>query len=140
MKCYAVFDTNVRVSSLLTKRTDTATAMVVDAISIGDVIPLYNQEILKEYREVLQRDKFPFSELSVQRILKMIRDFGIEVFPSPTGKILPDMTDLVFYEVVMEKRGDGAYLITGNTKHFPKEEYIVTPAEMMEILNKNKFL
>ena len=114
--------------------------MVVDAISIGDVIPLYNQEILKEYREVLQRDKFPFSELSVQRILKMIRDFGIEVFPSPTGKILPDMTDLVFYEVVMEKRGDGAYLITGNTKHFPKEEYIVTPAEMMEILNKNKFL
>ncbi len=140
MKCYAVFDTNVLVSSLLTKRTDTATAMVVDAISIGDVIPLYNQEILKEYREVLQRDKFPFSELSVQRILKMIRDFGIEVFPSPTGKILPDMTDLVFYEVVMEKRGDGAYLITGNTKHFPKEEYIVTPAEMMEILNKNKFL
>ena len=89
MKCYAVFDTNVLVSSLLTKRTDTATAMVVDAISIGDVIPLYNQEILKEYREVLQRDKFPFSELSVQRILKMIRDFGIEVFPSPTGKILP---------------------------------------------------
>ena len=140
MKCYAVFDTHVLVSSLLTKRTDTATAMVVDAISIGDVIPLYNQEILKEYREVLQRDKFPFSELSVQRILKMIRDFGIEVFPSPTGKILPDMTDLVFYEVVMEKRGDGAYLITGNTKHFPKEEYIVTPAEMMEILNKNKFL
>lgn len=140
MKCYAVFDTNVLVSSLLTKRTDTATAMVVDAISIGDVIPLYNQEILKEYREVLQRDKFPFSELSVQRILKMIRDFGIEVFPSPTGKILPDMTDLVFYEVVMEKRGDEAYLITGNTKHFPKEEYIVTPAEMMEILNKNKFL
>lgn len=120
MKCYAVFDTNVLVSSLLTKRTDTATAMVVDAISIGDVIPLYNQEILKEYREVLQRDKFPFSELSVQRILKMIRDFGIEVFPSPTGKILPDMTDLVFYEVVMEKRGRWSLSDHGKYQAFSK--------------------
>ena len=31
MMCYAVFDTNVLISSLLTKRTDTATAKVVDA-------------------------------------------------------------------------------------------------------------
>ena len=30
------------------------------------------------------------------------------------------MDDLVFYEVVMEKRkADDAYLITGNLKHFP---------------------
>lgn len=44
------------------------------------------------------------------------------------------MKDLVFYEVVMEKRSEDAYLITGNIKHFPKREFIVTPAEMMEIL------
>ena len=36
MRYYAVFDTNVLISSLLTKRTDTATAQVVDAISTGD--------------------------------------------------------------------------------------------------------
>lgn len=53
MRYYAVFDTNVLISSLLTKRTDTATAKVVDAISSGDIIPLYNEEILKEYDEVL---------------------------------------------------------------------------------------
>jgi hypothetical protein len=35
----------------------------------------------------------------------------------------------------MEKRDDNAYLITGNTKHFPKRTYIVTPAEMMAVLN-----
>ena len=37
MMYYAVFDTNVLISSLLTKRTDTATARVVDAISSGDI-------------------------------------------------------------------------------------------------------
>lgn len=135
MKYYAVFDTNVLVSSLLTKRKDSATALVVDAISSGDIVPLYNQEILEEYQEVLHRDKFPFSDLSIQRILKMIKEFGLAVSPDPTGEELPDMDDLVFYEVVMEKRTDDAYLITGNLKHFPSREYIVTPAEMLMILN-----
>ncbi len=62
MRYYAVFDTNVLISSLLTKRTDTATAKVVDAISDGKIIPLYNEEILEEYDEVLHRKKFSFSE------------------------------------------------------------------------------
>ncbi|MCI8485497.1 MAG: putative toxin-antitoxin system toxin component, PIN family [Lachnospiraceae bacterium] len=136
MKCYAVFDTNVLVSSLLTKRKDTATAMVVDAISAGKIVPLYNSDILDEYNEVLHRAKFPFSEISIQKILMMIQTMGLEVLPRHTGEILPDMDDIIFYEVVMEKRADDAYLITGNTKHFPQRSYIVTPAEMMEILNE----
>lgn len=135
MRFYAVFDTNVLISSLLTKRKDTATAMVVDAISTGQIVPLYNQEILDEYDEVFHRPKFPFSETAIQDILTMIRELGLMVASSPTGETLPDMNDLVFYEVVMEKRDDNAYLITGNTKHFPKRTYIVTPAEMMAVLN-----
>lgn len=136
MRCYAVFDTNVLISSLLTKRTDTATARVVDAISSGDIIPLYNQEILSEYQEVLHRGKFSFSEERIQKILLMIRQFGLAVNPSPTGEILVDMDDLVFYEIVMEKRDDNAYLITGNIRHFPERDFIVTPSEMIEILYK----
>lgn len=138
MSYYAVFDTNVLVSSLLAKRKDSPTAMVVDAVAAGDLIPLYNQEILDEYDEVFHRAKFPFSENSIRRILMMIRENGMEVFPYPTGEILPDMDDLVFYEVVMDKRSDDAYLITGNIKHFPKREYIVTPAEMMAIIEANR--
>ena len=42
MRSYAEFDTNVLISSLLTKQADTATAKVVNAISTGDIIPLYN--------------------------------------------------------------------------------------------------
>lgn len=137
MKCYAVFDTNVLISSLLTKRTDSATARVVDAISSGDIIPLYNQEILSEYNEVLHRKKFSFSKERIQKILLMIRQFGLAVNPSPTGEILVDMDDLVFYEIVMEKKDDNAYLITGNIRHFPERDFIVTPSEMIEILYKD---
>lgn len=132
MRYYAVFDTNVLISSLLTKRTDTATAQVVDAISSGLIIPLYNQEILDEYTDVLHRAKFSFSEERIGRLMTMIRQYGLAVNPSPTGEIL------VFYEVVMEKREDDAYLITGNIRHFPKRDFIVTPAEMMAIIEKNK--
>ena len=58
------------------------------------------------------------------------------MFPRSTGEILADMDDLVFYEVAMEKREDGAYLVTGNQKHYSVRDFIVTPAEMMEILNR----
>ena len=138
MRYYAVFDTNVLVSSLLTKQTDTATAQVVDAISTGDIVPLYNQEILNEYDEVLHRAKFSFSEERIRKILIMIQQFGLHVNPSPTGEILGDMDDLVFYEVVMEKRSEDAYLITGNIRHFPERSFIVTPSEMMSIIQKGQ--
>ena len=139
MKYYAVFDTNVLVASLLTKNPDSPTALVVDAISEEKLIPLYNEEILEEYDDVLHRAKFPFSDDAIRNILRVIRQFGLAVSPSPTGEILPDMDDLVFYEVVMEKRQvDDAYLITGNLKHFPTREYIVTPAEMMLILEQGE--
>ena len=48
-------------------------------------------------------------------------------------EIFPDPKDIVFYEVAMSK--DDAYLVTGNIKHFPKKPFVVTPAEMMELLN-----
>lgn len=46
----------------------------------------------------------------------------------------PDPKDIVFYEVALSK--EDAYLVTGNQKHFPKAPIVVTPAEMMEILDK----
>ena len=62
MNYYAVFDTNVLVSSLLTRHPDSSTAVVVDMITEGVIIPLYNEEILAEYNDVLHRGKFHFSD------------------------------------------------------------------------------
>lgn len=135
MKYYAVIDTNMLVSSLLTGRADSPTVKVMKAISEGTLIPLYNEEILKEYDDVLHRKKFPFTEKRIRPVLNSIRAFGLRVNPSPTDEILPDMDDLVFYEVVMEKREDDAYLVTGNLRHFPPRNFIVTPAEMMALID-----
>ena len=71
-------------------------------------------------------------------VLRAVRQFGKEVFPQPTGEILIDMDDLIFYEVAMEKREEDAYLVTGNQKHYPVKDFIVTPAEMMQILENEK--
>ena len=45
-----------------------------------------------------------------------------------------DPKDIVFYEVAISK--DGAYLITGNRKHFPNTPIVVTPAEMVSLLQQ----
>lgn len=137
MKCYAVIDTNVLVSALLSSYEDAATVQVVNKLFTGDVIPVFSEEILIEYSEVLRRKKFKFSENMILELINVIIHYGELIVPSPTGAILPDMKDIPFYEVVVEKRNeDDAYLITGNIKHFPKEAFIVTAKEFLDILNK----
>ena len=137
MKCCAVVDTNVLVAALLSKRNDSPTVRVIRAMISGEFIPLYHKEILAEYEDVLHRKKkYDLSEAAIQIILNAIRHYGIEVFPRPTGEIFVDEDDIIFYEVVMEKRDDNAYLVTGNMKHYPVRAFIVTPAEMMDILDK----
>lgn len=139
MKCCAVVDTNVLVAALLSKRDDSATVRVIRAMISGEFIPLYHEDILAEYEDVLHRKKkYDLSESAMQTVLNAIRRFGIEVFPKPTGEIFIDEDDIIFYEVAMEKRDDNAYLVTGNMKHYPVRDFIVTPAEMIAILEEKK--
>ena len=133
---YAVIDTNVFISALLSKRGDAATVRVLEAMLDGKIVPLYHEEILAEYDEVLHRKKFHLNEDTIQALISAVKQFGVEVFPQATGEILVDMYDLIFYEVAMEKRDDEAYLVTGNQKHYPIKDFIVTPAEMMEIIGE----
>ena len=139
MKCCAVVDTNVLVAALLSKRDDSATVRVIRAMISGEFIPLYHEDILAEYEDVLHRKKkYDLSESAIQTVLNAIRRFGIEVFPKPTGEIFIDEDDIIFYEGAMEKRDDNAYLVTGNMKHYPVRDFIVTPAEMIAILEEKK--
>ena len=136
MVYYAVIDTNVFISALLSKRADSATVRVLEAMFDGKIVPLYHQDILAEYEEVLHRSRFHFKEEAIRLVINAVKQYGVEVFPQPTGEILVDMDDLIFYEVAMEKRNDDAYLVTGNQKHYPVRDFIVTPAEMIEIIEK----
>ena len=135
MRYYAVVDTNVLVSALLSKKDDAATVQVFQRILGGDVIPLYSNETMAEYREVLARRKFKFDNEVVNYVLSAIEKFGMLVTPSPTGAVLPDLDDLPFYEIVMERIDDNPYLVTGNIKQFTNERFVVTPSEFLAVIN-----
>lgn len=133
---YAVIDTNVLVSALLSSHADAATVQVVGRMLDGEIIPLFSNEIIKEYNEVLRRKKFGFSEEIVGTLLSVIEKYGENIDPEPSGATLPDMKDLPFFEVVLEKQNDEAYLVTGNIRHFPKKPFIVTAKEFLDILDR----
>lgn len=137
MNYYAVIDTNVLLSALLSKHEDAATVKVMNAVLDGTIIPLFHMDMIMEYEDVLCRPKFCLQPETVQYMLKAFIQFGIEVFPQPTGEILIDMDDLIFYEVALDKRADNAYLVTGNQKHYPLKDFVVTPSEMMRIIEND---
>lgn len=136
MNVYAVIDTNVIVSSILSSHSDSATVLVRDNILDGKLIPLFNEEILAEYKDVLNRPKFKFPSSLVKAVLDAITSIGLYMDRTESGELFPDPKDAVFYEVALSK--EDSYLVTGNTKHFPTSPIVVTPAEMLEILFRSK--
>ena len=97
------------------------------------LIPLYNDDIIKEYDEVLHRAKFKLSEEQISTVIEHIKENGIDSSRFPYGGEMPDEDDRVFYEVCLSK--EDSFLVTGNLKHFPKEPQVITAAEMMELLD-----
>ncbi len=136
MKYYAVIDTNVLVSAML--KWDSVPGNVVELAFSGTIIPLFNDQIMKEYRNVLSRPKFHLTDDIIRSVVDEIERLGIYVDAKKLELVLPDPKDLVFYEIVMEERkSEEAYLVTGNIKHFPVKPYVVTPRQMMDIILKN---
>ena len=99
-------------------------------------MPLYNAEIFEEYRSVLSRPKFQFPSALIDAVLDMILQKGISLARTESDESFPDPKDVVFYEVALSK--DGAYLVTGNIKHFPKTPIVVTPSELLKIIESQK--
>lgn len=135
---YAVIDTNVIVSAYITKNLQASTSRVWAAVLQGKIIPLYSDEIIDEYIEVLHRRKFDIPEHLIKWAIDRVLMNGIHGERIPTVEHFPDPKDIVFYEVAMSK--EDAYLVTGNKKHFPNKPIVVTPAEMVEILKAHGLL
>ena len=130
---FAVIDTNVIVSALISKSIDSNPGKVFRAIVQERIVPLYNDEILAEYRCVLSRPKFHLAPALIETVLKAIIVDGLNLDREPaTGIDFPDPKDIVFYEIAISK--ENAYLVTGSIKHFPVRSFIVSPAEMVEML------
>lgn len=136
VKIYAVIDTNVLVSALLSRFKDTSTVQLLQLLILGEITPIYNDEILEEYQAVLTRSKFGFPDTLIDETLDVIRRYGINSSRTKTTEQLPDPKDVVFYEVTLSV--EDSFLVTGNTKHFPQKPFVVTPAEMLRIIHDMK--
>ena len=102
-KFYAVIDTNVIVSAVISKSLESNPAKIIRAIVQDRIVPLFNDEILDEYREVLSRPKFHLTQAQIEIVLKAVVT-------------------------------DGLNIVTGNIKHFPVKPFVVTPTEMVKMM------
>lgn len=117
-----VLDTNVIVSALWTP--DGKAAYIVNQVIAGNLKLCHDYRILTEYRKVLSRPKFKFSLWQINFLLDTFEKDGISVIPSLLSYIpFSDESDRVFYEVA---KFCNAPLVTGNLKHFPKDDCIMT--------------
>ena len=136
VKIYAVIDTNVLVSALLSRLKNTSTVQLMQLLILGEITPIYNDERLEEYYSVLTRKKFSLPEALINETLEVIKKFGVNSSRKETYELFPDPKDIVLYEVALSV--EDSFLVTGNIKHFPKKPFVVTPAEMLQIIHEMK--
>jgi predicted nucleic acid-binding protein len=134
----AVLDTNVIVSAGL-KLDSVPYRLVMDWVLAGQVQAVTCAAVIREYRDVLWRPKFTrhgFPPDWIEGLIEMslqLRD------PAAWPLELPDAADSVFLSLA---HSAGAWLVTGNLKHFPKSARrgvtVISPAEYLADLEKGK--
>lgn len=130
-----VIDTNVLVSGVMNPHGPPG--RVVDQALVGAFTLLYDDRIMNEYREVLERPTFGFRPNDIEALLDFIAATGEPVTGRRISVLLPDSCDLPFLEVAAAGHADA--LITGNTKHFKPRRgrhdvNICTPADFIRSL------
>lgn len=123
-----VLDTNVLVSALI--NADGIPAKITALVLNGKIKILYDNRIIFEYIDVLSRKDFGFDVDTINSLIGYFQNDGEFVNSEFINAKFTDETDRKFYEVY--KSGNAQYLITGNLKHFPKENNIILPRKFMD--------
>jgi putative PIN family toxin of toxin-antitoxin system len=128
-----VLDTNIIVSALLSSYGNPAT--ILDMFFNDEIQAYYSDNILAEYKDVLSRPALYIKPEKAKRFFEVLRDTGTSIEPTVSNIPLPDEDDRVFYDTA---RQSDAILITGNIKHYPAENHIMTPREFIDMLNPDE--
>ena len=123
-----VIDTNVFVSGLLND--EGIPGQIVNMVLAERFTLLFDNRIMEEYEDVLNRKKLKLSRDDIDPVIDYIKNEGIYVLAEPIKMKFKDEDDKKFLEVAIS--GNAEYLITGNTRHFPVNDIIVTPREFYE--------
>jgi uncharacterized protein len=128
-----VLDTNVLVSALLNPHG--APGAVLQLIYAGEIVVLFDDRVLSEYRDVLGRPKLRISQREAEFTVDFIAGEGVRVNAPPLDLDLVDPDDLPFIEIAKASHAEA--LVTGNTRHFLgtslTEIPIVAPAEFLAL-------
>ena len=134
-----VLDTNVLVAALITSNPMSPTAQIISFLYKGILKPVYNDKIIEEYLDVLNRKHFNFNPKIVEELINTVQALGLNIKETvKTDEIFQDPDDIVFYEVRMSV--EDSYLVTVNQKHFPVKPFVVTPKQMLEILKEKNLI
>lgn len=138
----AVLDTNVFVSGIKSQKTPPG--QIVDAWMKKQFTVITSPQLILEIHEVLRRPAIlDLLKKTPNEVDKFVKNLIQKTFVTK-GKLELDVLkndpdDNMVIATAVE--GQAAYLVTGNTKHFPSEEYqgvkIVTPQEFVSILNNS---
>ena len=126
-----VLDTNVLVSALWSKQGNPNS--VVEKLFKNEFELCYTDEMIEEYDEVLRREKFGFSENQVDSFLQELLKNGVSSESAESTEPFSDETDRKFYDAA---KTNDAVLVTGNTKHYPDQPFILTPHEFLQTYGK----
>lgn len=110
-----VIDTNVFVSAAITP--GGICDQVLQCAVAGLFVPVWDNQILSEYREVLARPKFRLSKTAVRALLDALPSSGFRCGISLKEVCLPDPDDLPFVAVALA--APDKTIITGNPRHYP---------------------
>ena len=121
-----VLDTNILVSALLSPLGHPA--KVYKMFLTGNLKLVYSPDILAEYNDVLFRPRLRIPAEEAEKVLEAIREYGERIEATPSIHSIIDEDDRVFYDTA---KSAGAYLVTGNKKHYPDEAFILTPVEFL---------
>jgi uncharacterized protein len=128
-----VLDTNIIVSAYLNQ--DGLPFLILKLALANVVRPYASEAILAEYKELLFRKSYPLDVRRARLLLKKIRSACTVVNPQPGQPLTDDPDDSIFLECAEAAKAD--YLVTGNTKHFPKGRWkyteIVTPRQFIDL-------
>jgi putative PIN family toxin of toxin-antitoxin system len=124
-----VLNTNIIVSAFINPKG--APGEIISLVLSKKITICYDNRIFSEYTEVLKKSKFNFDNILVDAFLDFIKENGEYILAEPGNIKFDDEDDKVFYEVY--KSSDANYIVTGNKKHFPKENNIITAREYIEL-------
>ena len=126
-----VLDNNVLISGVINP--DGKPANIINLVLNGKIRILYDNRIIKEYLDVLYRERFDFDAELIEALIDFIRIEGEFVVSDPIMDYMQDESDKKFLEVAIS--GKAEYLITGNKRHFPQYKLIANPAEFLKLFS-----